>query len=55
MLVPNAVRGAEEPGGFPVTAGVPGQSAEAFEDVGDQRYASTSAATASASWASRSA
>ena len=28
---------AEEPGGFAVTAGLAGQSGEAFEDVGDEQ------------------
>ena len=50
-----AVCCAEEAGRFAVTAGVAGESGEAFEDVGNARYASISAARASASWASRSA
>ena len=33
--LPNALCRAEEPGGFAVTAGVAGQSGEAFEDVGN--------------------
>jgi hypothetical protein len=32
-----SIRRAEEPGGFAVTAGLAGQSAEALQDVGDEQ------------------
>ncbi len=36
-MLPDAVCRAEEAGGFPVTVGLAGQGAEAFQDVGDEQ------------------